>query len=207
MTIFERIIKKTMSIQDTFSIFSSRTRNTYLRGKYKILNKKIKINSNVKFYQKTVFTGKGSVILLNNVSIGYKLGGFYYQNVSEFQTRYEESQIIINENVAFNNSCFVLSANKITIGSDCRIGANVMMMDFEAHGTNPLERSKIGKIGEITLGNNVWIGNSVIILKNVKIGDNSIVAAGSVVLKGIYPPNTIIGGNPARVIAIISSDT
>ena len=82
-----------------------------------------------------------------------------------------------------------------------------MMMDFEAHGTNPLERSKIGKIGEITLGNNVWIGNSVIILKNVKIGDNSIVAAGSVVLKGIYPPNTIIGGNPARVIAIISSDT
>lgn len=168
--------------------------------KYRLLNRHIKISKNVMFYQKTVLSGKGTIILSDKVSIGYKLGGNYYNSVSEIQARYSESEIIVYNNTSFNNSNFILAANKIEIGHNCKIGANVTMMDFEAHGTYPESRNQLGELGEIVIGNNVWIGNNVIILKNVNIGDNSIIAAGSVVLKGNYPSNSIIGGHPAKVI-------
>ncbi len=49
------------------------------------------------------------------------------------------------------------------------------------------------------IGNHVWIGENALILKGVKIGDNSIVGAGSVVTKDV-PNNSIVAGNPARII-------
>ena len=52
---------------------------------------------------------------------------------------------------------------------------------------------------KVVIDENVWIGNNVMILKNSEIGKNSIVAAGAVV-SGVFPPNVIIGGVPAKVI-------
>lgn len=72
-------------------------------------------------------------------------------------------------------------------------------MDFEAHGNPPNKRRKLGAIWKVVIGKNVWIGNNVTILKDRKIGDNSIVAAGAVV-SGKFPANVIIGGIPARII-------
>ena len=163
----------------------------------------VKFDRNVRINQKTYFTGKGEIELEKDVSVGYKLGGNFRTNVTEMQARYTSSKIIIRNNVSINNSNFILAANKIDIGSNCKIGANVTMMDFEAHGTKSTKRNQIGKVGHIKIGKNVWIGNNSIILKNVTIGDNSIIAAGSVVLKGIYPNNCIIGGNPAKFIKYI----
>jgi maltose O-acetyltransferase len=51
----------------------------------------------------------------------------------------------------------------------------------------------------VTIGNNVWIGRSCTILPGVSIGDNAVVAAGSVVTKNV-PPNTLVGGVPAKAI-------
>lgn len=92
-----------------------------------------------------------------------------------------------------------MAANHIRIGDRSLIGQYVTIMDHEAHGIDSNSRLKIGPIGSVSIGNNVWIGNNVIILKNSTIGDNSIVAAGSVV-SGVYPSNVIIGGVPAKVI-------
>jgi len=64
----------------------------------------------------------------------------------------------------------------------------------------PYERHKLGEKKEVIIGKNVWIGSKVIILKGARIGDNSVVAAGSVILGKEYPANSIIGGNPARVL-------
>ncbi|WP_430884116.1 acyltransferase [Fusibacter sp. JL216-2] len=196
----DKMIKGIKNPHIAIRVILNRLKNFHKRIKYKILNRKHMIRNNVSFNQKTVLSGKGTVILNDKVSIGYKLGGNYHGCVSEFQARYSESKITVDKNTAFNNSNFILAANKIEIGSNCNIGANVTMMDFEAHGTHPDARSQVGELGEIIIGNNVWIGNNVIILKNVHIGDNSIIAAGSVVLKGNYPTNTIIGGNPAKVV-------
>lgn len=54
-------------------------------------------------------------------------------------------------------------------------------------------------ISPVRIGNNVWIGVRVIILKGINIGDNSIIGAGSVVTKNV-PNNSIVVGNPAKVI-------
>ncbi|CAM4364096.1 hypothetical protein [Gillisia limnaea] len=72
-------------------------------------------------------------------------------------------------------------------------------MDFEAHGIDPCRRNKVGEIGSVIVGKNVWIGNNVTILKNSNIGENSIVATGAVVA-GVFPSNVIIGGVPAKII-------
>jgi len=55
------------------------------------------------------------------------------------------------------------------------------------------------KGGKVIIGKNVWIGANVTILKDVNIGDNSIIGAGAVVTKDI-PSNVIVGGVPAKII-------
>ncbi|MEC1375469.1 DapH/DapD/GlmU-related protein [Heyndrickxia oleronia] len=63
----------------------------------------------------------------------------------------------------------------------------------------PKGRNKSGYAIPIRIGNDVWIGGSCVILAGVTIGDNSIVAAGSVVTKDV-PANTIVAGNPAKIL-------
>jgi len=74
-----------------------------------------------------------------------------------------------------------------------------VIMDHEAHGINPTERRKLGEIGNVIIGKNVWIGNNVTILKNTEIGENSIVAVGAVV-EWKFTAKVIIVGLPAKII-------
>ena len=57
----------------------------------------------------------------------------------------------------------------------------------------------VGKSLEVILEDNVWIGDSAIVNKGVRIGKNSIVGAGSVVVKNV-PPNVVVAGNPAKIV-------
>lgn len=164
-----------------------------------IVNSKVIFKDIPKCIQRTFITGNGKVYIGSNCNFGFKLGGFYRGGSIELQARFKVSKIVIGDNVGTNNNVFICAANVIEIGADTLIGQNVFMMDFEAHGIDPEKRRKIGEIGEIYVGRNVWIGNNVTILKNSRIGDDSIVAAGSVVT-GIFPKNVIIGGIPARII-------
>lgn len=156
-----------------------------------------------KVNQHLFVTGMGSIEIAEKCVFGYKLGGFHFGGSIEFQARYKESLINIGNNIKTNNNIFICAANKITIGRDTLIGQNVTIMDFEAHGVEINCRNKIGEIGEVVIGENVWIGNNTTILKNTKIGSNSIIAAGAVV-SGTFPSNVIIGGVPAKVIKTIS---
>lgn len=84
--------------------------------------------------------------------------------------------------------------DEISIGDDATISENVVIMDSDVHnicGTN--------KTAPIEIGNHVWIGIGAIILKGVRIGDNAVIAAGSVVTHDV-PSNTVVAGNPAKVI-------
>lgn len=149
------------------------------------------------------FRGKGSIGVGKNCFFGTVIGGRSYGE-TEFQMKYETSQISIGDNVCTNNNLFVCCAKKITIGSNTVIGERVTIFDFEGHGLKATERTQIGEIGTVDIGENVWIGNSVTILKNTSIGNNTIVAAGAVVT-GEFPANVIIGGVPAKIIKDLPS--
>ena len=85
------------------------------------------------------------------------------------------------------------------------IGPNTIIADYDGHVVwPPSERWTKSDSGvEITIESNVWIGMNCIILKGVKIGSGSIIAAGSVVI-GQVDPNSLYAGNPAKKIKQLS---
>lgn len=111
--------------------------------------------------------------------------------------------IHIGRDVFINSCCHFQDQGGITIGDDCLIGHNVVFATLN-HGIAPEERFSM-KPAPITLGKNVWVGSNSTILQGVTIGDNAIIAAGSVVNRDI-PANTIAGGVPAKPIRSIYPD-
>jgi len=98
----------------------------------------------------------------------------------------------------------VTAATSITIGDDCMIAQNVLINDADWHDL--YDRSQpFGNTQPVTIGANVWIGDSAIVSKGVTIGKNAIIGAGSVVVKDI-PENAIAAGNPASVIRYLDQD-
>ena len=146
-----------------------------------------------------LYKSGGNYILGNDISIGYSIGGRFKNGYCELQARNKHSQIIIGNNVSINNNFLAISCKSIEIGNNCRIGANCTIIDSDFHGVDSEERSSPGKSLAVKIMNNVWIGNDCMILKGVEIGENSVVAAGSVVTK-IIPSNEVWGGNPAHFI-------
>ena len=103
----------------------------------------------------------------------------------------------IGDDAFFNTNCYVLCRDNIKIGTNFMASDNVYIRDNDGHKFSV--NNICNKFGSIEIGNNVWLGRNVIVLKGVKIGDNVIVGAGSVVSKNI-PSNCIAVGNPAKVI-------
>jgi maltose O-acetyltransferase len=103
------------------------------------------------------------------------------------------------EDVFFNFSCVVLDVMPVTLGDRVLIGPNVQIYT----GTHPLDHKVRGTLLEyaepIEIGSDVWIGGGSIICPGVKIGDRSIIGAGSVVTKDI-PEDVVAAGNPCKVI-------
>lgn len=89
----------------------------------------------------------------------------------------------------------------IEIGDNVIFAPQVYLL---AHDTSTKKSLGHTKIGKIKIGNNCFIGARVMILPGVTIGDNSIIGAGSIVVKSI-PPNVVAGGNPAKVITTIEA--
>ncbi len=109
------------------------------------------------------------------------------------------SNIKLGDNVFFNFNCVVLDVAKVTIGSRTLIGPNVQIYTA-THPLNYTERASGLESGKpITIGDDVWIGGSVVICPGVSIGDRSVIGAGSVVAKDV-PADVIAAGNPCRVI-------
>lgn len=107
--------------------------------------------------------------------------------------------ITIGERVFFNFNCVVLDVAPVRIGSRTMFGPNVQIY-AATHPLDHKERSSGLEYGKpITIGDDVWVGGSVVICPGVSIGDRSIIGAGSVVTKDI-PADSIAAGNPCRII-------
>jgi acetyltransferase-like isoleucine patch superfamily enzyme len=112
--------------------------------------------------------------------------------------------IRIGRNVFINQNCTFYDLGGIDIADDVMIGPNVSLIT-SGHPVAPSQRRAGVTAAPIVIEKNVWLGAGVTIIGGVTVGENSVVAAGSVVTKDV-PPNTLVGGNPARLIRSIAED-
>lgn len=106
--------------------------------------------------------------------------------------------IKIGKNVFINSGCRFQDQGGITIGDGSLIGHNVVLATIN-HDYDPKNRGTMF-LKPIVLETNSWIGSNATILPGITIGENSVVAAGSVVTKDV-PANTIVAGNPAKFMS------
>ena len=108
----------------------------------------------------------------------------------------EDSKLIVGKRAFINGGAVIHAAKNITIGDDLRLGPLAAILSTSSHETQPGGGIQMGPI---TIGDDVWIGRSAIILPNVNIGEGAVVAAGAVVTRDV-PSWTLVGGVPAKKI-------
>ena len=142
-----------------------------------------------------ITVGNGTFFGKNNILTAWN----YYKNI------HYNPIIEIGNNCCFGEYNHITSINGIYIGDNVLTGRWVTITD-NSHGKTDIEslilspiNRKLYSEGKVIIGNNVWIGDKVTILPNVRIGESAIIAANSVVTKDV-PPFTVVAGNPANVI-------
>ncbi len=112
------------------------------------------------------------------------------------------ADIRVGRNVFVNQNCTFYDLGGIDIADDVMIGPNVSIIT-SSHPLEPSERRARVIARPIVIEKNVWIAAGATIIGGVRVGANAVVAAGSVVTRDV-PPDTLVGGNPARVIRSIA---
>lgn len=114
----------------------------------------------------------------------------------------ENGKIRIGNGTQIGRDFVISSINEISIGSNCLFSYRVSVFDHDHKVTNirlhPM-KSGLTKGKKIIIGNDCFIGANTVITKGVKLGNHCIVGANSVVTK-TFPDNSIIAGNPAKMI-------
>ncbi len=151
------------------------------------IHKSIRVGKNVELFS----TKEGSI----NISENFGFGSYSIINAVG-------GNIEIGKACYINTFCKIISMKRIKIGNNVSIGSYVSIIDHD-HDIKYLKYStefcKNYVKNSIAIGDNVWIADKVSILKNVKIGNNVVIAANSVVLKDI-PDNCIYGGIPSKLL-------
>ena len=124
-----------------------------------------------------------------------------------FDLEGNKETLFIGENCEFGDNTHIVAHNKVEIGNNVLIASKVFISDTN-HGSfkgndadcplvPPNQRKLVS--GQVKIGNNVWIGESVVILAGAEIEDGCVIGANSVV-KGMFGKNQIIVGSPARAV-------
>lgn len=176
---------------------------SFLKGKMFVMKNGITAGYNFSAdYNVKIHLSKDTKCVVgNNVRLcGYKKG---YHAAMTFPTT-----ILIDNvgaKVTIGDNCRIVGAyihakSSITIGKNSLIASGAQILDSNGHNVYSTNRT-IGQDSPlpIVLGENIWVGINVIILKGTVIGNNCVIGANSVV-KGEFEANSIIQGNPAKIV-------
>ena len=142
--------------------------------------------------------GRGQILIGSNVRFSGKPS-------FAFNARHCPSPLLtIGDHCFLGHNCAITVAQQVKIGNHCLIAGGVRISDFDGHPIDAAERrrgvtSPSDRVVPVTIGDDVWLGHSAVILKGVTIGDRAIVGARSVVT-GDVDADTVVAGNPARVV-------
>lgn len=111
------------------------------------------------------------------------------------------ANVEIGSGTFFNNYCSINAKKNIKIGENCLFGESVKIYDHNHvfKNKNILIKDQGFKTGYIKIENNCWIGSNVIILKDVEIGENSIIAAGEIVRKNIDSDSIFLNNESKKI--------
>lgn len=174
--------------------------------KYRLLSTCRHVSGRFTRNQPVIFHGKGEVSFTGGGKLGYRFSPGFYEGVIYIEARNPESKIHFGKDVRINNNVtFVSEGEGIHIGQNVFIGMHCLFIDTDGHPLSVDARNSLQtpSTAPIIIGDNVFIGSNVTVLKGVTIGNNTVVAAGSLVTKSL-PENTVCGGNPANVLRTLS---
>jgi acetyltransferase-like isoleucine patch superfamily enzyme len=148
------------------------------------------------------FTRAGRLIVHGGLplpSVDNKGGRIELGNVGLFNgVRFEcwqDAVIQVGDGTYLNRGAEIVAARSVTIGKDCKIARDVIIMDTDQH---ELPGQQL-QVAPVTIEDRVWIGARAIVLKGVRVGHDSVIAAGAVVTRSV-PPHSIVGGVPAKLL-------
>ena len=115
--------------------------------------------------------------------------------------RCHEGSVEIGAKTVIGQECTISAYKRVRIGEQCVIADRAMFIDFDhavVEVERPIRQQGIYK-RDVEVGSNVWIGYGACILRGVRVGDNAIVGANSVVTRDV-PANAVVAGVPARIV-------
>lgn len=142
--------------------------------------------------------GKGDIIIGDNVTLDGKSSIAFAVRFSDHPT------LEIGDNTGIGSGCGFTIGKLISIGRNCTLSGDIQIMDSNGHDTDPVARSKhqapqADDVRPVIIRDNVWIGKSCIIFPGVRIGEGSVISAGSVIRTHV-PSYSVVAGNPAKVM-------
>jgi len=173
---------------DIFDIFSKIS--AVLQARFYL--RKTQLGRKVRLNGRPMIHSAGKIIIADRCRLMATMGGL------ELGTG-PDGTLEIGENTFINYGTSIAAMQHVKIGRDCNIGTYCMIMDNDFHRLEPERRNEHPDSAPIIIGDNVWLGGRVIVLKGITIGEGSVVAAGSIVTKDI-PPRSLAVGSPAKVV-------
>jgi acetyltransferase-like isoleucine patch superfamily enzyme len=143
-------------------------------------------------------SGPGDIIVGDDVQLDGKITFTFARRFADRPT------LEIGDGTGIGHDCEFTVGRRISVGRKCILSGGILIMDSNGHRADPQER--LGgrppddeDVRPVAIGDNVWIGKKCIIFPGVRIGEGSVISAGSVV-RGHVPPFSVVAGNPAKVM-------
>jgi len=173
--------------------------------KYRALSDCRDVSGSPRCLQPVLLIGNGSIRFGEGVELGWPSSKSFHTGYCHLEATTPGSRIEIADGVQINNDAFIKSEGPgISIGRGALIGSEVTVYDSDFHDLRPgRHRGGRPRMAAVEIGEDVFIGDRVLVLKGVSIGRHSVIGAGSVVT-GSIPELVIAAGNPARVIRSLS---
>lgn len=163
--------------------------------------------------QRILLRGSGVIEFAEGVVFGWEQSPSFETSYAYVEARRPGSKIVIGRKCIFSNAPALIAECEgetpaIQIGDRCVFGSRFRCYDSDFDGLRAKERNEPNAIKRrpVKIGNDCFFGEACFVLKGVEIGDRCVVGAGSVVTTS-FPPDSIIAGNPARLVRTIAQNS